>query len=196
MRKVYSFASSFFRFLMTVIWNYEVVNHSGLKNAKSCIIASNHSSYFDPPFIGAITPFEITYLAKSELFKYKFFAKFLRMGNAIPVRRGQADLSAISKVLNILDSGKSLLVFPEGGTNTKTIKAGVGLFAIRMKKDIVPIHIKNIDKPISCIFRRKKLIIIVGEPIKYESFSDLSPSKENYQSLANMVYKRIQELGH
>ena len=195
MRKLYLVGQKFIKTLMRTIWNYEVINQEGLIKAQSCIIASNHITWFDPPFIGSVTPFEIAYLAKSELFKFSPFGNLLRSLNAIPVKRNQADLRAITDVLNVLQSGKSLLLFPEGGTNGKQVKPGVGLFAIRMKKDIVPVYIKNVEKPFSCLFRIRKTQIIVGEPIKYESFEDMSPIKENYQELANQVYEKIQGLG-
>ena len=179
---------------MRVFWNYEVVNREGIQSSKSCIFASNHISWFDPPFIGAITPFELAYLAKSDLFKYKLSNYLLRMANAIPVKRNQADMKAISTVLKVLDAGKSLLLFPQGGTKRKTIKPGVGLFAMKMQKDIVPIYIENADKPFACMFRLKKTMILVGQPIKYETFADWEQTKDNYQKLANLVYDKILEL--
>ena len=194
MRKIYLGASKLIKILMRVIWNYEVINIAGLKKAQSCLIASNHLSWFDPPFIGAMTPFEIAYLAKSELFKYKFGSFILRLGNAIPVKRDQVDMNAISRVLKVLDSGKSLMIFPQGGINRKSIKPGVGLFAMKMKKDIIPVCVKNTDKPFSCLFRLKKTMIVVGEPIKYESFADWELTRENFQKLANLVYERIIEM--
>jgi len=179
---------------MKVFGNLKVINKEGLINAKSCIIASNHLSWFDPPYIGAMTPYEIAYLAKSELFKYKLGNYLLRLGNAIPVKRNQTDINAISNVLKVLDAGKTLMLFPQGGIKRKTIKPGVGLFAMKMKKDIIPVFVKNTDKPIACFFRLKKTMIIVGQPIKYEFFADWEQTKENYQKLANFVFEKIMEL--
>ena len=194
MRKFYSLTTFTVRVLMKLIWNYKVYNIEGLRNAKSCIIAANHLTWFDPPLIGSVTPFEIAYLAKSELFKYRFSSKFLLKVNAIPVKRNQTDTKAINDVLNVLNTGKSLLLFPQGGTNRTTIKPGVGLFAMKMKKDIVPVFVKNINKPFSCLFRLKKTMIIVGNPIKYETFAEWELSKPNYQKLAELVFSNIMEL--
>jgi len=194
LRKFYSQISFIIRILMKIIWNYEVVNQDVLQNSQACILASNHLSWFDPPFIGAITPYEIAYLAKSDLFKYKFSDKFLRLANCIPVNRNQTDMKAISAVLNVLDSGKTLLLFPQGGTKRRAIKPGVGLFAMKMQKDIIPIFIENADRPFSCMFRIKKTKIIIGNPIRYETYADWEQTKDNYQKLANLVFEKIVEL--
>ena len=194
MRKTYWLAGFVTRIIMMLFWHYKVVNHSRLKDAKSVIIASNHISNFDPPFIGAVTPFEIAYLAKSELFKRKIFAGLIRHLNAIPIVRGKTDMNAINKAMKILDSGKSLLLFPEGTRKGKSIKPGVGMFAMKMQKDILPIYIENADKPLHCMFFFKRTKIIIGELIPKEYFIEWESEKENYQKLAEYVYSKIKEL--
>jgi 1-acyl-sn-glycerol-3-phosphate acyltransferase len=179
---------------MWLFWHYKVINYSGLANAKSMIIASNHISNFDPPLIGAVTPFEMAYLAKAELFKNKIFGALLRKLNVIPVIRHSADMTAINYSMGILGEGKSLLLFPEGTRNGKSIKPGVGLFAIKTQKDILPIRVENTDKFWQCLFFLKRARLIIGEPIKKEFFADWSHDKESYQKLADHVYSKILEL--
>lgn len=179
---------------MRLIWHYEVINKERLHNVKSVIIVANHISWFDPPFIGALTPFEIAYLGKAELFKNKIFGFLLRKVNCIPVVRHKVDMTAINTSMQILESGKCLLMFPQGTRHGKKIKPGVSLFAMKMKKDILPIYIENADKPLDCFFFRKKTRLIIGQPIKYEYFADWEQNKENYQKLADFVFSKIMEL--
>ena len=196
MRITYRLASFTAKVLMKLFWHYKVVNFDRLKNARSMILACNHISYFDPPLIGGITPYEIAFLAKSELFKQKHFAALIRHLNAIPVVRGKPDLNAVNLALKSLDSGKSLILFPEGGRKGKTVKPGVGMFAIKMQKAILPIYIENVDKPFQCMFFLKRAKVIIGEPILPEYFKDWEPEKENYQKLADYVYTKIKELAN
>jgi len=180
---------------MKFLWRYEVLHKERIHKARGAIIVANHISWFDPPFIGAAVPYEIAFLAKEELFKNKFFGNILRKLNVIPVNRRGADIKAITAVINVLNSGKSLLLFPEGTRKGKTIKPGVGLFAIKTKKDILPIYIENSDNLTSCLFSAsKKIKIVVGEPIEYDFFKDWEQSKENYQKLADHAYQKIMEL--
>jgi len=194
MNKLYNFLTYSVHNFTKIFMGLEIVNEQRLANAENCIIVANHISIFDPPFIGSIIPLEIHYLAKSEIFKNKLMDKFFRSINAIPVKRGRIDKYAITTVQELLSSGRSLLIFPEGTRNGGKAKAGVGKFAIQMKVDILPIYIENSNKFLKCLIRKKHLRIIVGEKYKYEEYSHLEEKKENYRELANIVYKKILDL--
>jgi len=165
-----------------------------LLQATNCIICANHISAFDPPFIGAIIPFKVNFLAKIELFRNPLMAKIFWKVKAIPVRRGRIDRRALKEVEKRLELGESIVIFPEGTRKSAKVKAGTGKFALEMKKDILPIFIENSDDIRGCIFGKKILRITVGEYIRAESFQDMEPTKENYQILANDVMKKINEL--
>ena len=198
MNKLYKLSVSFTRFFMKYLWQYEVINEERLRDAKGVIFIANHISWYDPPFIGSVTPFEIAYLAKEELFKPIIFGTIIRKLNAIPVNRRGADVKAITTVIKILDSGKSLLLFPEGTARKRkktTIKPGIGLITMKTQKDILPIYIENSDKLFTTLlFTRKKIRIVIGEMIKYENFAQWEQNKENYQKLADYAFSKIMEL--
>jgi len=193
-RGFYRFCGTAVRIIMWLFWHYRLVNKDNLKGISSVIIASNHISWFDPPFIGAVIPFEIGYLAKAELFRRKFLRTLITALNAIPVVRNRADMSAISASKDLLNTGRSLLMFPEGTRKGKSIKPGVGMFAMKMERDILPIYIENADKPLQCMLFLKRMKIVFGDPIKKEYWEGWTPEKENYQKLAEHVFARIMEL--
>jgi len=179
---------------MFTFWHYKLVNKHRLKGVKSVIIASNHISWYDPPFIGSVLPFEITFLAKAELCKKKIFAKMFNWMNVIPIFRGRPDKGAIEKSIKVLNENKSLLIFPQGTRNGKNIKPGIGLFSINTQHDILPVYIENADKLFHCLFFLKRLKIVIGEIIPFSKFSDLEPNKENYQIISDYTFKKIEEL--
>ena len=198
MNKLYKISVVLTRFFMKYVWRYEVVHKERLLEAKGVIFVANHISWFDPPFIGSIIPFEIAYLAKEELFFPIFFGNILRKLNAIPVNRRGADIKAVTSVIKVLDSGKSLLLFPEGTARRRKktgAKPGVGLLAIKAQRDILPIYIENSDEHLSTILSpKKKIRIVIGEKIKYEHFAEWEANKENYQKLADYAFSKIMEL--
>jgi 1-acyl-sn-glycerol-3-phosphate acyltransferase len=195
MRKFYKYSGNFVRALMRHLWGCEVIHGERLSEAKSLIIASNHISWYDPPLIGAVIPYEIAYLAKAELFKNRLFRALITTLNAIPITRNAGDMKGITNAMNVLNSGKSLLMFPEGTRKGKNIKPGVGMFAMKMRKDILPLYIENSDRLMSCVFSSKRKIrIVVGEQIKAEYFAEWEENKESYQRLAEYVYGKIGEL--
>ena len=106
------------------------------------------------------------------------------------------DKAAIRFVTQVLNKGHSILIFPEGTRKSASVKSGVGKFAMQLKKDILPIYIKNSPFFWKCFLRKDKLKIVIGERIKVDSFSNLDETKENYRSLAEHVLKKINELSH
>lgn len=179
---------------MKLLWHYEVVHPERLESMKGKIIASNHVSNFDPPFVGANIPFEIYFLAKAELFKNKYFGKLLLFLNCIPVKRGQMDLSAIKKCIKILNEGSSLLIFPQGTRNGKRAKAGIGMIASAVKKDIVPVFVQNSTQHFKCFTWQKKVRIIIGESIPWDSYQKFENEKDKYQLIADDIFEQIKKL--
>jgi len=182
------------RLLLHLVWGLEIVFPERLNLTESVIVAANHLSNYDPPVVGAVLPFEICFLAKSELFKNKLFGALIRKYNAIPIVRHTSDWKGINQVLNILETGKSLLLFPEGTRKGKIIKPGVGMFAMKAQKNILPIWVENTDCLGKCLFRKRRLRVVIGELIKYESFQNWEQCKENYQKIADYTFQKIGEL--
>ncbi len=196
MRKTYSLITNLVKYYITIFWGLEIINKERLSSVQNCIIAPNHVAAVDPFFIGSIIPVEIYYLAKIELFRNKAVGSILKFLNAIPVKRGMIDKAAIRFVTQVLNKGHSILIFPEGTRKSASVKSGVGKFAMQLKKDILPIYIKNSPFFWKCFLRKEKLKIVIGEKIKAESFSNLDEIKENYRSLAEHVLKKINELSN
>lgn len=195
MRKTYKLICFIVRtFIMRLYARYHLYHEERIQDARGCIIAVNHISNFDPPFIGSVVPFEIYYFGKAELFKVRWFGAILKYINVIPVHRGQVTAGSITQASKILTEGHSLLLFPEGTRRGLRAKPGVGLLALQLQKDIVPIYIRNSDRLWECFTGRCKLTITIGEKIRASSFSEMPKTKESYQAIADLIFNKIQEL--
>jgi len=97
----------------------------GLENVPSeggAVLAANHTSNLDPWPLGLpLFPRRwLRFMAKSEL--YWFPLRYvLRAGGAFPVRRGEGDLEAIEKAVQLARGGEIVVMFPEG---TRRRRAG------------------------------------------------------------------------
>lgn len=91
------------------------------------LLVCNHQSYLDPIIVGLALHWRVFYaMARSTLFRSRAFGWLIRSLNAIPVERGQSDLSAMRASLEVLKAGHALVIFPEG---TRTPDGAVGAFA-------------------------------------------------------------------
>jgi 1-acyl-sn-glycerol-3-phosphate acyltransferase len=106
------------------------------------ILVANHpNTFFDPLLLTAYLPGPLHYLAKATLWKVPVLGALLDRLGAIPVAR-QKDGSAIrmtneqafARALQALEKGHSLLIFPEGvsesGLNLKPLKTGAARLAL------------------------------------------------------------------
>jgi 1-acyl-sn-glycerol-3-phosphate acyltransferase len=138
------------------------------------VLACNHRSFFDPPFVGMCFRRPIAYFARSSLWKNPTIAFFLRAMCSIPVDRDNPGLSSMKGAIERLRSGLSVLVFPEG-TRTKTgylgkFREGPTLFARRAGVPIVPVYLYRSEAvwPIGQklpTFLTKNIEVRLGAPI-------------------------------
>ena len=183
------------RFWFGTILGTKIIGTENIPKDGAFILAANHVSNWDPPFLGTFIDREVCYMGKEELFKNPIMAKICRALYVFPVKRGAADKTAIKTAIKILKDGKCFGIFPEG-TRSKTGKlgkaeAGVSLIAAMTKSPIIPAAIVNTEK----IFSREKffpqLAVVYGLPMK---FSGSTKDKEALENFAQDIMKEIAKL--
>ena len=125
------------------------VHPAGRENIPRCgpvVFVCNHQSFLDPMLCGIFIRRPLHYLARDTLFR-GLFGKILLSVNTIPVRRDEADIPAMRTVIERLQLGHSLCLFPEG-TRTRdgkitAFKPGFGLLCRRGNAAVVPVLIEG-----------------------------------------------------
>ena len=162
----YKIAFNLLKGLLHLVFPFQVEGMEKLPEG-GCLLCGNHTHFADPLFIVFSLPSDRQYgaMGKAELFKNKLFAAFFRFAGVFPVSRGKNDVSAIRVSLEVLKSGKKLILFPEG-TRVKpgmTVKPKTGAVRIahKTKMPIVPIYIPE-RKTVLNLF--KPIRVVYGEP--------------------------------
>jgi 1-acyl-sn-glycerol-3-phosphate acyltransferase len=134
------------------------------------LFASNHRAYGDPPAVSCRLPREVHFVAKDTLFKIPVLGPLIRYLNAFPIRREVFDREAMGHAVKLLDAGKSVLIFPEGGRihteELGTARSGVGYLAIHTGVPVVPIFIEGTNHLHLCLLRRKRFRVIWGPAVR------------------------------
>lgn len=130
------FAKTYFR--------VRYVNPERVPVSGPCILAANHTCYYDPFFLGTGTRREIYYLARSSAFFFPLGA-FLSRCNAVPMDREGGGVQGMLKIIDILKQGNGITLFPEGTRSLdgriQSAKAGIGLIVIKSGAPVLPIRI-------------------------------------------------------
>jgi 1-acyl-sn-glycerol-3-phosphate acyltransferase len=173
------------------VYGAENIPQSGM------LVVCNHQSFLDPLFGGAFIKQDFNFLARDTLFKGTVIKSILLSVNAIPVRRGEADLGAIKTVINRLKDGKFVSMYPEATRTTdgkiSAFKPGLGLICRRANVGIVPMII---DGAYECWPRHKKIFSIFrpitvayGKPITADEIKELKDVE-----LADILTKTLRQM--
>ena len=125
----------------------------GLENVPAdgpFIVAPNHLSFLDSVIVQALMPRPVAFFAKAEYFttggfKGKAMKSFFEAVGSIPVERGEqaASVQALKTLLDILEAGKGIGIYPEGTRSRDGIlyrgRTGVGWLALTTGAPVIPV---------------------------------------------------------
>jgi len=140
------------RVLMGTVARVTVEGAEHLARPGGYILASNHLSAWDPPFILSVTPPrpKLTVLAAAKWQKVAPLRLIFDAMDAIYLRQGDADRAALKAALALLKAGGTIGMSPEG-TRSRTgalirARSGVAWLALRTNTPVLPVAIWGMEK--------------------------------------------------
>lgn len=168
-RLPYRLGWSLCRFFLTIFLGLRCDDSRAHLPSGSCILASNHKSYLDPPTVGSSIHKPIHYLAKEELFAIPLFGRVLRSVGALPIRRRRPTPGQLEACLRAVRAGGCLLVFPEGTRIQRRgfgrPRQGVAFLARHTGVPVVPVYTGGTLKWRWALLRRRPVRVRFGRPI-------------------------------
>ena len=163
------------------------------------LVCANHQTALDVVFIAAtLKRQQPHFMAKAELFRVPFLGWLVRKLGAFPVSRGKGDVGAVKHAINLLKSGRSVGLFPQGTRCPEkdprecNVKLGAGMIAAKAGVTVLPVHIKM--KNYKWRFLRR-VRVVIGDPIPFERFEYKEGESGEYARITEMIYDEICRLG-
>ena len=199
---IYHFLHVLIYVIAKLLFRYRALGAEHIPWKGSAILASNHASYFDPPFVGLGIWRKINYLAKKELFPNPIVTYILKkILYAIPVDREQMDRNTLRSIYHLLKNNEIILMFPEG---TRTYdgklmqpKLGIGMVAYNVRVPVIPVYIHGSYEIWSRnlkIMRLRPCTVYYGPPVDLEPYYKQKKSKELYQKISEKIMEDICKL--
>ena len=145
------------------------------------VLAANHNSNFDPWPLGLpLWPGRfLRFMAKSELYWWPL-GHIINAGGGFPVRRGERDLEAINRAVELAREGYVVAMFPHGTRQRKGLvkrhqpKAHTGAARIALEAGVplVPAAISGSDR----LARLGPLRVRYGRPLDLDDLREKEPS--------------------
>ncbi len=182
-----------------IFFKLKVEGLQNLENMEQVVFMPNHISYIDPFVLLMSLPYKVrrnlSYAAAKDVLyeEYKYVAWLADLFfNSFPLPRANGDGIKIGLDFmgQIIDSGYSVVVFPEGmvsrDASLLTLKRGAGLMAIEMGLPIIPVKIENSNYvvPYGKLFPRQvgSVIVKFGKPIMFKYTDTYTQASEKIES--------------
>jgi 1-acyl-sn-glycerol-3-phosphate acyltransferase len=198
---------SFFKVLTILVFNLlyrtKYINGRNIPSTGGCVVAPNHSSFWDPPLIGTVTFRRVfKFMARDTLFKTPVWGTMLGWMGAFPVKRGTIDRKSWAVFVNKVKNGECVMFFPEG-TRTpdgeiQPGKPGTGMLIYKAKAKVIPVYAHGLfdawpkGKKFPNFFKR--ITVLYGEPMDLTEYFNREESKQVYIEITARIMDRIKEL--
>ncbi len=160
------------------------------------IAYSNHTGSVEVPImLTQLLPRPVTGLAKIETWNNRFLGWIFNIWGAIPIRRGESDMTAIHKALDALKEGYILGIAPEG-TRNKTGQLirgqpGIVTLALHSHAPLLPVanwggenFLRNLKR-----LRRTDFGIAVGRSFLLETHGERVTGEVRQKMVDEMMYQ-------
>jgi 1-acyl-sn-glycerol-3-phosphate acyltransferase len=166
-----------------VRWLYRLraEGKENLPESGGFVLAANHISNFDPWPLGLpMWPRRfLRFMAKSELYWWPLGA-LISAGGGFPVRRGERDIEAYEKAVQLAREGNVVAMFPQGTRQKKGLikrhqpkpHTGAARIALDAGVPLVPAAVRGTDR----LSRFGPLRVRYGKPIPLDDLRDKEPS--------------------
>ncbi|HYV38401.1 MAG TPA: lysophospholipid acyltransferase family protein [Gemmataceae bacterium] len=174
---------------MMLGWSLRSTGRQHIPATGPALLVANHQSFIDPALVGLGTRRHLCYLARKTLFKNRAFAWLIRMLNAVPIDQEGVGKDGIKAILEQLQLGQAVVVFPEGNRtsdgNIAPLKAGIHLLIKRTQAPIVPVGIAGaydawprwrkypIPAPLFMPANRGCIAVSIGKPLEARRFAEM-----------------------
>jgi 1-acyl-sn-glycerol-3-phosphate acyltransferase len=160
----------------------EVIGEENYSSDQHYLVISNHAGMADIPLLLGTMKLSLRFMAKEELGKIPLFGRVLRQSGYVMIKRGQNRdaLNSLFAATEVLKSGHSLHIFPEG-TRSATgellpFKRGAFRVAQKGGAPVLPVTIigSHLITPKKSLKINKGTIkVIIDKPIEPSSFNSI-----------------------
>lgn len=174
---------------------------------RNVIVAANHASHLDMGLVkyalGSYGKNIVSLAAQDYFFEGPRWRKayFENLTNLVPIARNGSLRQALRQAGDLIDQGKTLLIFPEGTRSTDgevhEFKPAVGYLALHHNVDVLPVYLGGTHQAFpkgAKVMRRRDVEARIGPPLLASDLVRLTagmPRAEAARAVARLVERAV-----
>ena len=191
-----------FRLIFYILCRVKITGLENVPRQGAYLIAINHISLFEAPFILSFWPMAPEVVGAVDIWSKPGQSTLARLYGGIPLRRGEYDRKVLEIAISALQSGRPLLIAPEGGRShtpgMRRALPGVAFLMDMAQVPVIPVGFVGttddmMDKALHA--RKPRIEMHIGKPIQLIPAEGKGEEKrEARQRNADLVMYRIADL--
>jgi 1-acyl-sn-glycerol-3-phosphate acyltransferase len=146
-------------------------------------------------------------MARDNIFHVPILAAILRSWDVVPVDRDGGTGRGLKQILNRLEEGGAIILFPEGTRSRdgelNPARSGIGLTVIKSSAPVLPVRVFGTHEafgPHQQIPRARRVMVKYGKPLLFAELRAEAAAcskqrvKEIYQEVADQIMAEIARL--
>ncbi len=173
-----------FRTLFRILAKVQVEGIENLPTEGGYLVAGNHVSIYDPPFIVTFWPRTVEVAGAVAVLERPFQGRLMRMYGAMRVHRGEYNRSLLEDMVRRLQAGMPVLIMPEGrrshNPGMQTAWHGTAYVAMKANARVVPVGVTGTDGVVKLWkrLRRPTMRMVIGKPLDPPPVDLRSPNRK------------------
>jgi len=189
------------RIVGKTLFNIRFVGQQSLPINGGLLLAANHASFLDIPFLGCGVKRRLSFIGRDNLFPIPILNWLLQHSGWIPIKDEAGDPNAFRRAERLLLEGKAVVIFPEGA-RTKTGrmsygKPGLGRLVAKTGCPVLPVYIGGTFEalPRGALWPRfYPVTVVFGKPIDFASERSKFSHRAFYRYVSQTVMDEIKLL--
>jgi acyl-[acyl-carrier-protein]-phospholipid O-acyltransferase/long-chain-fatty-acid--[acyl-carrier-protein] ligase len=137
-----------FKILLRIFSRYEVSGPIPQTPPEKLLIICNHQSFLDPVYIGVHCPFDIWWITHTAIAAQWHFRMLLKLVPHLVV--DTSNPMAMKQVVDLINSGKPVAIFPEGRLSTTgslmKVYDGFAFLAAKTGAQLLPVNVDGLTR--------------------------------------------------
>ena len=178
--------------VFTLVFKLKIINKSNVPGNSPFFVVSSHRNYLDPFFISFALPFQVKHVCTFEMFRKPVTARILKWFGAIPKKRYKNDGYSTRQIIQAINEGYCVGIFPEGGRSWTGEMRSLKKESLKLVRRFhsVPILPVRVEGNYHAWPRWSDRVLKASVSIIFEQPVFLQ-GKETLEEIENLLVKRI-----